>query len=80
MIEFVEGSLVGKTPSQAVVEVGGMGIKSTISLTTYDDLPAAGQAVRLWTHLQLHEEELQLFGFSTLEERRLFQVLLSSSA
>jgi Holliday junction DNA helicase RuvA len=77
MIEFIEGSLVGKTPSQAVVAVGGMGLRSTISLATYDDLPAAGQAVRLWTHLQLREEEIQLFGFSTIEERRLFQYLIT---
>lgn len=77
MIEFVEGVLSNKTPSQAVVALGGMGIRASISLTTYDDLPAVGQTVRLWTHLQMREDDLQLFAFSTLDERRLFQHLIT---
>jgi Holliday junction DNA helicase RuvA len=77
MIEFVEGVLTAKGPSQAVVIVGGMGLKSVISLTTYDDLPLVGETVRLWTHLQLREDELHLFAFSTREERHLFQHLIS---
>lgn len=77
MIEFVEGALVSKTPSQAVVAVGGMGLRSTVSLTTYDDLPAVGHNVRLWTHLQLREDEIQLFAFSKQDERRLFQHLIT---
>lgn len=77
MIEFVEGALAAKTTSQAVVTVGGIGFKSVISLSTYDDLPALGETVRLWTHLQLREDELHLFGFSTRDERHLFLHLIS---
>jgi len=77
MIEFVEGALAAKTTSQAVVTVGGIGLKSMISLSTYDDLPAVGEKTRLWTHLQFREDELHLFGFSTREERQLFQHLIS---
>ncbi|RPH94435.1 Holliday junction branch migration protein RuvA [candidate division KSB1 bacterium] len=77
MIEFIEGVLTAKSPSDAVVQVGGMGIRGAISLTTYDDLPATGQTIRLWTHLQLRDEELSLFAFSTQEERWLFQQLIS---
>jgi Holliday junction DNA helicase RuvA len=77
MIEFVEGVLEAKSPSQAVVMVGGMGVRSAISLTTFDDLPAVGDKVRLWTHLQLREDELHLYGFSAREERSLFLHLIS---
>lgn len=77
MIDFVEGTLVAKSPSQAVVLTGGMGVRGIISLATYDELPSIGEVVRLWTHLQLREEELTLFAFSTLEERWLFLQLIT---
>ncbi len=48
-----------------------------ISLTTYDDLPAVGAEVKLWTIVQIREEEISVFGFSTLEERWLFQQLVT---
>jgi Holliday junction DNA helicase RuvA len=77
MIEFVEGVLTAKSPSTAVVQVGGLGLRGNISLNTYDDLPAVGKTVKLWTLLHLREEEFTLFAFSTLEERWLFQHLVS---
>jgi len=77
MIDFVEGILVTKSPSQATVLVGGMGIRGNISLATYDELPVVGEEVRLWTHLQLREEELTLFAFATQEERWMFLHLIT---
>lgn len=77
MIDFVDGLLVTKSPSYAVVKSGGIGIRALISLTTFDDLPPAGAEVRLWTVLQIRDEEIWVFGFSTLEERWLFQHLIT---
>ena len=77
MIEFVEGRLTSKSPSSAVVQVGGLGLRAIISLNTYDDLPAPGEEVRLWTYFQIRDEEPVLFGFSTREERWLFENLIS---
>jgi holliday junction DNA helicase RuvA len=77
MIEFVEGILAAKNPSYAVVQCGGIGWHATISLSTYDGLPAQGQNVRLWTHLYFHEDEFQLFAFATPEERWLFRNLIT---
>jgi len=77
MIDYVEGTLASKTPSAAVVQSGGLGVRANISLATYDELPPVGETVRLWTHLQLREEELSLFGFATQEERWLFLQLIS---
>jgi len=77
MIDFVEGTLASKSPSQAVVLVGGMGVKGNISLATYDELPPVGEAVKLWTHLQLREDDLTLFAFATQEERWMFLHLIT---
>jgi holliday junction DNA helicase RuvA len=77
LIDFIEGTLVSKVPSHAVVMTGGMGVRGLISLATYDELPALGESVRLWTHLQLREEELTLFAFSKQEERWMFLHLIT---
>jgi holliday junction DNA helicase RuvA len=77
MIEFIEGTLALKSPSHAVVQAGGLGIQGLITLNTYDSLPAVGESVRLWTYLQLREEELLLFAFSSQQERWLFKHLIS---
>jgi Holliday junction DNA helicase RuvA len=77
MIEFIEGTLIAKTPSHVVVQVGGTGMRGIISLNTYDELPMSGEPVRLWTHLQIRDEEPVLFAFSSQEERWLFQQLIT---
>jgi Holliday junction DNA helicase RuvA len=70
MMDFVEGSLVA-------IKCGGIGIRGIISLNTYDDLPAVNADVRLWTFLQIRDEEISVFAFSTQEERWLFQHLIA---
>lgn len=77
MIEFVDGELISKSPSYAVIRAQGVGYRLIISLSTFDDLPPVGDPLRLWSHYQLREDEATLFGFSTLEERWLFQQLIS---
>ena len=77
MIDFVDGILVTKSPSFAVVKSGGLGLRAMISLTSFDDLPAVGKEARLWTVVQIRDEEISIFGFSTLEERWLFQQLIT---
>lgn len=77
MIEYLDGLLATKAPSHAVVDLNGVGYRGLISLATYDQLPAVGERVKLWTHLQIREEEQTLFAFASLEERWLFQHLIS---
>ena len=77
MIEYVEGLLADKSPSSAVIEVGGVGFGCMISLTTFDELPQAGSNAKLWTHLQIRDEQPVLYGFATVEERWLFRNLIS---
>jgi Holliday junction DNA helicase RuvA len=77
MIDFIEGILAVKSPSYAVIQAGGLGIRAHISLTTFEALPMVGEKVRLWSVLQLRDEELNLFAFSTQEERWIFQNLIT---
>lgn len=76
MLDFVEGVLLHKTPTAAVVAVGGIGFTLTIPTSTFERLPRSG-TVRIHTHLAISESDLRLFGFSTEPERRLFRLLLT---
>ena len=46
MITFLDGKLVNALPTQAIVDVGGVGYEVFIPLSSYDKLPAAGQSIR----------------------------------
>jgi holliday junction DNA helicase RuvA len=79
MITSLSGKLISKSPALVVVENGGIGFEVHISLTTYEDLGGTGEEVRLYTHLHVREDLLQLYGFSSSEERTLFRLLISVS-
>ena len=79
MIERLAGTLAAVTGEAVVVDVGGVGFLVEISATTRRDLPAVGDRVALLTHLQVREDALQLYGFSTDEERELFRLFLGVS-
>lgn len=79
MIEYLEGILAAKEPVTAIIDVGGVAFSLSISLQTYDALPAAGERVRLLAHLHVREDAMQLYGFAHAEERRLFRQLQSIS-
>ena len=79
MIERLTGVLAAVTGEAVVVDVGGVGFLVEVSAVTYRDLPAVGALVTLLTHLQVREDALQLYGFSTDEERELFRLFLGVS-
>ena len=77
MITFLEGKLVGALPTQAIVDVNGIGYEVFIPLSSYDKLPAAGQSVRILTHLHVREDAHVLYGFMSAAERDLFRLLVN---
>jgi Holliday junction DNA helicase RuvA len=79
MIERLTGVLAAVTGEAVVVDVGGVGFLVEVSTITYRDLPAVGAPVKLLTHLQVREDALQLYGFSSEEERELFRLFLGVS-
>jgi len=78
MITFLRGKLVEALPTQAVVEVGGVGYEVLIPLSSYDKLPAPGQDIKLLTQLVVREDAHILYGFASSAERDLFRLLVNS--
>lgn len=68
--------MVEALPTQAVVEVQGVGYEVQIPLSSYDRLPAAGAEVSLLTHLAIRDDAHLLYGFLTAAERDLFRLLI----
>jgi Holliday junction DNA helicase RuvA len=79
MIAQLRGTLLEKHPNQAVVECAGVGYDVTIAVSTYGSLPDVGAEVRLRIHTHVREDALILFGFMTVEERALFEKLITVS-
>lgn len=80
MIAMLHGTLLEATPSQAVVEAGGVGFELGISSTTAASLPAPGEAVRLFTRFRMANDAMALYGFATREERTMFDRLIAVSS
>lgn len=79
MIAFISGVLVSKTATRAVVRTAGVGLDVLIPLSTFEKLPDPGATVTLQTHLHVREDALSLIGFFSIEEKELFQMLVSVS-
>jgi holliday junction DNA helicase RuvA len=79
MIASLRGRLILKTPNQALVECGGVGYDATISVATFTALPAEGAEARLHIYTHVREDQIALFGFAEMTEKRLFEKLLTIS-
>jgi holliday junction DNA helicase RuvA len=79
MIAHISGKLIQKNATWIVVESGGIGFHVSIPVSSYDAFGETGMTVRVLTHLHVREDALQLFGFATEAERRLFLLLISVS-
>lgn len=76
MIGFLRGKLLYKAPPQLLLDVHGVGYEIEAPMTTFYDLPALGEEVRLHTHLIIREDAHILFGFASETERMLFRTLI----
>ena len=79
MIAELTGALVRKSPARIVLDVGGVGFGMLVPLSTFRALPEEGESVRMFTHLHVRDDALDLFGFLTIEERAIFRELISVS-
>lgn len=79
MISFLRGSLLEKTPSAVIVDVGGVGYELAISVPTFTHLPDPGADVKLRVHTHVREDAILLYGFLTSDEKALFEKLISVS-
>jgi Holliday junction DNA helicase RuvA len=76
MISYVRGVVAAITGGAAIVECGGIGYEVVVSPATAANMPSVGREVKLYTHMQLRDDGVSLFGFLTTEEMRMFNLLL----
>lgn len=81
MFYYLQGKLAYTDLTTAVIDVGGVGYKLTVSGTTYSALPrtASQPTVKLYTYMAVREDEVELFGFYTEEELSAFKLLITVS-
>lgn len=80
MFYYLNGKLAALEAALAVVDCGGVGYQMTVSLVTSSLLSGKiGENVKLYTHLAVREDGIELFGFSSSEERKAFLQLISVS-
>lgn len=76
MIARLTGTLLERTPQSIIIDVGGVGYDILASLGTYQSLPPVGESTSLHIHTHVREDDIVLFGFSELREKKLFQLLI----
>ena len=79
MIASLTGILKYKSPTEILIDVNGIGYTVSIPLSTYEKLGDVGSSISLLTYFHVREDAMQLFGFFSDEERRLFKLLISVS-
>jgi len=80
MITHLNGILIEKTPTNLVIECGGVGYFVRISLNTFSRITTEnGKNIKIFTQLQVREDAQTLFGFYAIQEREMFNHLISVS-
>lgn len=79
MIYSLSGKLRIVEPNMIVIECGGVGFKCTVTQNTVGRLPQIGQDVMIYTHLNVREDAMELYGFYSTEEMTCFRQLISVS-
>ncbi|MCR5143791.1 MAG: Holliday junction branch migration protein RuvA [Lachnospiraceae bacterium] len=77
MYSYISGELVDVENDYIVVDNNGIGYQLFVSLSTKYHVPAIGQDVKVYTYLNVKEDDMQLFGFLTKEELGLFKLLIT---
>ena len=78
MYAYLKGRVERKTHEGVEIDVNGVGYLVAVPLSTYSKLPDKGDGpVKLFTHLHVRDDGMDLYGFLTLEEKQLFKLLLS---
>ncbi len=79
MIGRLSGVLLGKAPPQVLIDVAGVGYEVDVPMSTFYDLPSAGERVVLLTHMVVREDAQLLYGFLSEGERAAFRELIRIS-
>lgn len=79
MFYSLTGKLVHMEPGMVAVECGGVAFRCAASMQTLKNMPRIGETVTVYTHLNVREDALDLFGFATKNEMNCFRMLTGIS-
>ena len=79
MFYSLKGKLIYKSENEIAIECSGVGYKCFVTMNTVANLPAEGNEVMVYTHLNVREDAMDLFGFYGKEELNCFKMLTSVS-
>ena len=79
MYAYLNGRVAEKGQNSLVIDVNGVGYLLSVSMNTLQETPPAGESMKVYTVLSVKEDAMELFGFATQEEKRMFSRLLAVS-
>jgi Holliday junction DNA helicase RuvA len=79
MIGSLRGILLSRKPHELIVEAAGVGYRLFVPLGTLSEMPEEGKGVFLHVHTQVRDDAIDLYGFSSEEEKNIFTTLLKVS-
>jgi Holliday junction DNA helicase RuvA len=79
MIGRLRGLLVVVGTTGVVIDVGGVGYEVAMTASGFADLPSIGEEAVIHTHLHVREDQMSLFGFTSVDQRDLFRLLIGVS-
>ncbi len=79
MIGSLRGIVLARRPDNVIIDVNGVGYQVQLPLNVLADLPEEGKEVFLHIYTHVREDALQLFGFTSEDEKKIFMVLLGIS-
>ena len=77
MIYYICGKLIFKSPARVVVDNNGIGYSLNVSIETSQSIGEEGSEVKLFSFLQTKDDEVQLYGFASVEEKEGFKLLIT---
>lgn len=79
MISYLVGEIVSKSENSIILDVNGVGYELFVSSFSLDSFPVIGSITKVFTYMNIREDEIILFGFSSIEEKNIFLKLISVS-
>ncbi|MBC8412213.1 Holliday junction branch migration protein RuvA, partial [bacterium] len=79
MIASLKGTVQTKRPEGIIIDVNGIGYQVSIPISRLGDIPEPGGSVFLHTYMHVREDNIQLFGFASIEEKKIFTTLMGIS-
>lgn len=79
MLAYIKGTLEMKMTGYVVIDVGGLGYKVFMSDVGIEKLGNIGDTIKVHTYYKVREDDISIFGFNTLEELKMFELLIGVS-